>query len=554
ALAVENVRLAERSARLLAKEQLLAALGRAVSGTLDLQQIVEHTVTRLHAAFGAGALALLDTTGELVVMAAAPSQAHLVGRRWACNAGMVGWVVAHGQPFLANDLAATPELLPPAPGWEAWIMAPLRSGGQVIGMILVGAAQAHAFTYTDVDLIEAIAAQVSGPITSARLYAQAQRLAAQVQRRADELAVLNRIARTTSALLDQAAIVAMATQQIQAGFGFPQVDLFLFDEESNELVLGASVGSYPTVALGYRQHINLGLMGRAARTRQLVYAAAVAAEAEYLALTEREATGAELVVPIVTGERLLGVLNIEAAEREAFDDADAKLLTTVADMLAGALENVRLYRRAQAAAVLEERNRLARELHDSVTQQLFSMTLTAQAARAQLERNPPRVAGQLERLQETATAALAEMRALIAQLRPPALRDQGLVAALQQHAQKLSQREGIVISLGVVGDERLAQGSEQPIFRIVQEALNNVCKHAAACNVQITLEFSSNVILVRVRDDGAGFAPEATPSSAGRQLGILGMRERAAELGGTLELCSTPGSGTEVVVRVPRRV
>lgn len=552
ALAVENVRLAERSARLLAKEQLLAALGRDVSSTLDLHCILEHTVSRLHDALGSGALALLDASGSVELVAAAPSQAHLLGRRWSRTEGMLGWVVAHGQPFFANDVAATPELQPPDGTMGAWIIAPLRSGGQVIGMILVSSAQAHAFTYGDVDLVEAIAAQVGGPITSARLYEQAQQLAAQVQQRADQLAVLNRIARTTSALLDQEAIVAAATQQIRMGFGFPQVDLFWFDEERNELVLGASDGSYPTVALGYRQHINLGLMGRAARTQQLLYAPDAPAEADYLALAERQATRSELVVPITTGERLLGLLNVEAGACDAFSSEDANILTTIADMLAGALENVRLYRRAQAAAVLEERNRLARELHDSVTQQLFSMTLTAQAARAQLERNPQRVAGQLERLQETATAALAEMRALIFQLRPPALRDQGLIAALQQHAQLLAQREGIKIGLSVIGDERLARGIEQPIFRIVQEALNNVCKHAAACNVQITLELTNDTIIVRVCDDGAGFDPEATPTSIGRQLGLLGMRERAAELGGSMDLNSAPGSGTEVVVRVPR--
>ncbi|PDW03450.1 GAF domain-containing sensor histidine kinase [Candidatus Viridilinea mediisalina] len=379
ALAVENVRLAERSARLLAKEQLLAALGRDVSSTLDLQQILEHTVHRLHTALGSGAVALLDDHGMIEIAAAAASQAHLLGRRWTHSEGMLGWVVTHGQTFFANDVAAMPELQSPDATMAAWIIAPLRSGGQVIGMILVSSTKAHAFTYGDIDLIEAIAAQVGGPITSARLY-----------------------------------------------------------------------------------------------------------------------------------------------------------------------------RRAQAAAVLEERNRLARELHDSVTQQLFSMILTAQAARAQLERNPQRVPGQLERLQETATAALAEMRALIFQLRPPALRDQGLVAALQQQAQLLAQREGIKIGLSVIGDERLASGIEQPIFRIVQEALNNVCKHAGACNAQITLELTNESITVRVYDDGAGFDPEANPTSIGQQLGLLGMRERAAELGGSIELNSAPGCGTEVVVRVPR--
>jgi signal transduction histidine kinase len=180
------------------------------------------------------------------------------------------------------------------------------------------------------------------------------------------------------------------------------------------------------------------------------------------------------------------------------------------------------------------------------------MTLTSQAARAQLERNPQRVAAQLERLQETSTSALAEMRALIFQLRPPALRDQGLVAALQQHAQLLSRREGMAIGLSVVGDERLARGIEQALYRIVQEALNNVFKHANAHTVQVTLEFAGDRVSVRVADDGQGFDPNATPTGDGRHLGVLSMRERAAEIGGTMEIRSSVGSGTEVLVTVPR--
>ena len=552
AMAVENVRLAERSARLLANEQLLAALGRDVSATLELTVILERTIERVVAAFGSGVLALLDAPATMVIVAAAPGAAHLRGARFSFDQGMIGWVARHGRPFFANQVAATPDVAPPDPAAQAAIAVPLLSGGQVIGALTVGAARPDAFTYEDVDLLEAIAAQVSGPITSARLYAEAQGLAAQVQRRAEQLAVLNTIARSASTSLDQEVSLPEVTAEIRRGFGYDQVDLFLVDEETNELVLAASAGGVGPNQVGYRQHLNLGLIGRAARNGQVLLANDVAAEPDYLLIVERATVRAELVVPIIASGRVIGVLNLESPRAAAFSDEDVRILATVADVLAGALENARLYRKAQAAAVLEERNRLARELHDSVTQQLFSMTLTAQAARAQLARNPQRVAAQLERLQETATAALAEMRALIYQLRPPALRDQGLVAALQQHAQQLARREGIVIALNVVGDERCARGVEQPIYRIVQEALNNVIKHANASNVEVTLTFAGEGIEVRVVDDGQGFDPAATPSGDGRQLGVLSMRERAAEIGGAMELRSAVGSGTEVIVRVPR--
>ncbi len=552
AMAVENVRLAERSARLLAKEQLLATLGRDVGASLELETILARSVERMAAAFGSGSLALLGPDQILTIAAAAPGEQHLLHATFHPGQGMMGWVVAHGRAYVANELGPDAPFAPPDPHARSAIVAPLRSGGQVIGTLSVGSPAPNAFTYEDVDLLEAIAAQVGGPITSARLYAEAQDLAAQVQRRADQLAVLNTIARSASASLDQASSLPLVTAQVRNGFGYHQVDLFLLDEESNELVLAAEAGAYPAIPLGYRQHVNLGLLGRAARSAQIVSTDDAPSEPDLLALAERSATRAELVVPIVASGRVLGVLNVESPAPAAFSDQDRHLLETVADILAGTLENARLFRKAQAAAVLEERNRLARELHDSVTQQLFSMTLTSQAARAQLERNPQRVAAMLERLQETSTAALAEMRALIFQLRPPALRDQGLVAALQQLAQLLARREGIVIGLSVVGDERLARGMEQPLYRIVQEALNNVFKHANAQNVQVSLEFASDHVRLGVADDGQGFDIEATPTGDGRHLGMLSMRERAAEIGGAMELRSAVGSGTEVVVTVPR--
>jgi signal transduction histidine kinase len=393
---------------------------------------------------------------------------------------------------------------------------------------------------------------VGGPITSARLYDQSQRLAAQVQRRAEQLTVLNTIARTATANLDQAYMLPEVTRQIRNGFGYDHVDLFLVDEDTNELVLAAVSGGNVEANLGYRQHVSIGLLGRAVRSQQVINVADVRQEPEYLLLAERSETRAELIVPITASGRVLGMLNLEAPQVSDFNNEDVALLETVADVLAGALDNARLYRRSQAAAVLEERNRLARELHDSVTQQLFSMTLTSQAARAHLEKNPQRAAQQLERLQETATAALAEMRALIFQLRPPALRDQGLVAALQQHAAMLAHRESLPIELNVIGDERMASGIEQPLYRIAQEALNNVIKHAQANHVSVSLEFGVDRVRIRVRDNGQGFDPDAPPSPTGRHLGVISMRERAAEIGGTMEIYSSIGGGTEVVVTVPR--
>jgi signal transduction histidine kinase len=559
ALALENARLAARSARLLAKEQLLAELGRDVSTTLDLEGILARTVDRLGAAFQSGAIALLNESNELEI-AATIGRIDLAARqvRLKVGEGICGWVVQHGLPFLSNDVMAETRIRPAARDVgtnrfiRSYIAVPLRTGGSVIGTLNVESDQAHAFTYEDVDLLEAVAAQIGGPIASAQLYQEAQRLAEQVKRHNEHLMVLNVIASMVVSTLDLERMLATVTAQIQEGFGYGHVELYLVDEEQQELYVAAQAGAFRHTNTDYRQPVYGGLLGRAYRTAQTVRVDDVLLDRDYLVYNMPE-TRSELCVPIVAGSRVLAMLNLESHQVGAFTDEDVAVLETVADVIASAIENARLYQRSQEAAVLEERSRLARDLHDSVSQQLFSMTLTAQAARAQLDKNPTRAAMQLERLQETAAAALSEMRALIFQLRPPALSEQGLVGALHQHVAALGRREGLTVELNVSGDERDARGAEQAIYRIAQEALNNIVRHAGACCVTIDLALQPSAIHLRIADDGCGFDMAALATSHGRHLGLISMRERAAELGGTLDVRSQPGQGTEIVVIVPGR-
>jgi len=558
ALALENARLAARGARLLAKEQLLAELGRDVSNTLDLDTILNRTVERLEVAFQGGAISLLNDAGELEIVATVGEIDEAARQvRLRVGEGICGWVVERGLPFLSND-TWNETRVPPAGrdigtnrAIRSYIAVPLRTGGRVLGALSVESDQPNAFTYEDVDLLEAVAAQIGGPISSTRLYQEAQRLAEQVKRRNEHLTVLNQVARIAVSTLDLERMLAAVTVQIQQGFGYGHVELYLADDETHTLMLAAQAGTFRPNEIGYRIPVVRGLLGRAYRTGATVRVDDVLADADYVAETPRE-TRSQLCVPVVASSRVLAVLNLESRQLGAFTSEGVAVLETAADVLASAIENARLYQRAQEAAVLEERSRLARDLHDSISQQLFSMTLTAQAARVQLDKNPARTASQLERLQETAAASLAEMRALIFQLRPPALSEQGLVGALQQHVTALSRREGLTMNFEINGEERFARGAEQAIYRIAQEALNNVVKHAGACHVAITLDLEPEQVRLVVHDDGTGFDLDLLELSFGRHLGLTSMRERAAELGGQFELVSQPGQGTEIVVVVPR--
>jgi PAS domain S-box-containing protein len=228
--------------------------------------------------------------------------------------------------------------------------------------------------------------------------------------------------------------------------------------------------------------------------------------------------------------------------------------TALADQAAVAVTNTRLASQARQAATLEERARLARELHDSVSQGLFSMTMHARAAQVSMAQAGLSEDGALGRsiaeLAELTRGALAEMRALIFELRPAALAEEGLVTALRKQAAALTAREQLMIT--VDGPEEplsLLEGAEEHLYRIACEALRNVINHAGAERVTVSLIDDADRLRVEVRDDGAGFDQAITRSG---HLGLGTMAQRAATIGGQLEISSTPGTGTTVVVSVPK--
>ncbi|HVN54791.1 MAG TPA: sensor histidine kinase [Anaerolineaceae bacterium] len=203
-------------------------------------------------------------------------------------------------------------------------------------------------------------------------------------------------------------------------------------------------------------------------------------------------------------------------------------------------------------AAAQERNRLARELHDSVTQTIFSLTLTAQAARILLDRDPGRVAGQLDHLQALAQSALAEMRSLIQQLRPHTIAEEGLAAALRRHAAERQKKDGLQVDLSIRGETRLPAEVEEGLYRVIQEALNNVVKHAQTGRAAVTVCLDENPATVLVEDSGKGFDPAQARRLDAQHFGLSSMAERVEVLGGKLIVDSKPGAGTRIRVEVNR--
>jgi signal transduction histidine kinase len=198
-------------------------------------------------------------------------------------------------------------------------------------------------------------------------------------------------------------------------------------------------------------------------------------------------------------------------------------------------------------AAAEERNRLARELHDSVSQTIFSMTLTAQAARILADRDPGRIPQLLDHLQTLSQNALAEMRSLIEHLRPPPLQERGLIPALRSHIEERKSRDNLAVTLQVDLESKLTEAVEEGVFRITQEALNNVVKHAKTGTAAVTIEERGGTICLVVEDHGSGFDPSVARKMHGH-IGLSSMEERVKAIGGRMKVESAPGKGTRLMV------
>jgi signal transduction histidine kinase len=258
-----------------------------------------------------------------------------------------------------------------------------------------------------------------------------------------------------------------------------------------------------------------------------------------------------LGVPISAREGVIGAFYLtEKIGASGFSIADQELIELLAAHAAIAITNARLYEQSRELSILSERNRLALELHDAVSQKLFSIVLTAEAAATLVGRDSVAAGEQLGKLKALAQEALEELRALIFELRPPDLERDGLSGALRKHVDVLTQRRSGVIALEA--DAEIAGDPERDgeILRIAQEALHNALRHADAERVAVRLYTDNGELLLEVKDDGVGF-DQSAPELRSKHLGLTSMEERARRLRGRLEIDSRPGKGTTVRLAVP---
>jgi signal transduction histidine kinase len=690
----------------------------AISGELDLSalltRVIESAVDLTGAEYGTISLVAEDSEAVARTLASVNLPMVGIGDVVPSGAGLTNYVIERREPVRLARYDEIGAMTIPELAANTVIGMPIWWSRRLVGVFCIGARPPHRFSDDDFANLIALARHAAIAIENARLF-EAER------HRSARIALINRIARLITSSLSFAELFQTAVETIRENFGFTYLSAGVIDPDDPEtIVILAQAGGAHLAPEGYRHSIHTGLIGVAARTRRRVLVNDVAADPRYVNALGDPTICAELAVPIVVGERLLGVINIEADRLIAAEEAES--IEILADQIGAGLENVRLFgemqralestrllydvsrrlgmamsvrevvaayleevaargryictvalydhdeaerrvsmtvqgywapsegvqldqrtvpyardaldapldagetvvipdvhsdprcsielrnlqrrsgrpalafipllargrriglvilsypriykwqaeelrlyqttasqlasaidsrqqhglvaERSRQVAILEERRRLARELHDSVTQSLFSMSLLAQVLPSLWQIDRDEAVSSLDQIRDLTRGALAEMRELLFELRPSEASEQDLVQALRARAGAFERRSGVRVRIEAPPALRLPTEQAQALVRITQEALTNIDHHARASNVAIELRPGPPLAL-RIIDDGRGF--DLGHVASGR-LGLISMRERAAALGASLGLHSAPGQGTQITI------
>ena len=550
-----------------AVQSLLAALGAEPELCTLLDRITRAACRLLHADHGTIGL-VDDERGCVRTAGGFRMPASEMGAEMPSGVGIAGEVLRTGRPISIDRYSRIQHPTQPGMLDHAVLGMPIVWRRRMIGVFGLGRAPGRgstpprAFTPADRARLKTFARYAAIAINTTQQYQEEQE-------RAERFGLLTRVGRIVTADLRLDELLQRAADAVHEVLGYPNTAIPLIDpDDPRQLVLRVLGGDYKRILHGeYRQDIRTGVMGAAVCERRPVLVNDVAADPRYIPVPGSSGIVAELAVPILLGERCFGVLNVESDSRLSARDVEA--LRIVADQLAVAIENARLHAAARSLAAVEERHRLARDLHDSVTQILFSMTLVAQSLEPAWRRDPEEGARRGHRLLELSQQGLAEMRALLTELRSaedattrvrlddpsrrvPEVRDRGLFAAVRQLSRGLA-RDGISVRVRSTGEEPLDPAACDAVYRIAQEALNNVAKHARARRVRVTIECRPAEVRLMVDDDGVGLGRSRRSAGARGGMGVTFMKERAQVLGGSIELIPGLTRGTRMFARIPIR-
>ena len=551
---------------------VLAELARTINAALEVDTVLQRVTD--------GARELCDSDGAAIALCEPGAEAAVIGY-WAGRSyrgfqgvriepgeGIGGLVLATGRSYRTHDYGHDPRLsqayrsVTQAGGTAAVLVVPIRCGARVEGLLYVGATRPRAFTDYEETILQRLADHAAIALHNARLYAAAERR----QQTAESLAEVGHL---LSQSLDAAEVGQRVVDCVRQLLKTRAATLYQLDSAAGMLVTLTTANDFGLATTPWRAlPLGIGVVGLAACTRQLVVTADVLTDPR-LTLTADVRAGIELMpvravlaLPLLHDGQVIGVLSLADAAGRTFDVEALALAQLFAVHAATALAHAQLYTevwtgrarlqdlsRQLLAAQEAECRRIAHELHDEAGQLLASVHLVLESTISGL---PPHFRAGFHQVRSHLDAIETQLRLLAHELRPTILDDLGLLPALQGLAHRVGERTGLRIHLDSALQGRLAPAVETAIYRIMQEGLTNIAKHAAATHVTLQVWHEGGTVHSLLRDDGAGFVVAQVVGRTGpRGLGLLGIQERLEALGGTLQITSVPGQGTTLQITLP---
>lgn len=550
--------------------QIAADVSRQITTVLDIDQLLQQVVTLTVRGFKlySASIFLMDEASRKLISAASADDAGQIITDQMFNTipfdaepSIIALSARSRQAIVIDDVRRSSAYLPitalPDTCSEAAI--PLILQGRLLGVFDLEANTPHRFGEDELRVLETLAAQIAVAVRNARLFTEQGRVENEIRElnenleqrvfnRTRELSALYAVASVASESLDLGSMLKRSLERVLMVVHSNTGAIHLLDEANNALNLAIQQGLTPDTVLGLKTVPLNGGPVRAVLQEGRHIITADQAELRAIAPAIQPELHGYVGLPMRARNQTMGLLSIfTRAGQRSLTEEEIALLTAIADQIGVVIESTHLRLRAEQAAVMEERERLARELHDSVTQSLYSLTLLAEWASDLLTAQRADEARQrLVEIGQTAQQALREMRLFLFQLRPAILEQMGLVSALQQRLDAVENRVGVEARLQAEESLDLPAPVEDALYLITLEALNNALKHAAATVVLVRLRRDIDTVELLVEDNGAGFAVEAVAHKGG--LGLTSMRERAERIGAMLVIASESARGTMVKV------
>jgi len=577
AIAIHNARLYAEVEKQSKELSALFDVTATASQSLETDRVLGEAAQKITEIFGFDATRtfLFDDQGEeLHALASFASHPEFAEgpRSFKKGQGITGTVGVTGQAIIIGDVQSAPDFQalrrtedvskvrhPPHNFLAAF---PIKYKEDTLGVILCVGRSARQLTVHEILLITAMTRQIAIAVHNARLYAE-------VEKQSRELSALFDVTATASQSLETKQILRQVAQKINEIFNFDATRVFLFDEGKQELRAEATHERHADFASDARRFKRgQGITGQVGSSGEAIIIGNIDTDPRYLALSYTKTavnTQQKFLAgfPIKYKEETLGVITCVGRQPRELATHEIQLITSMSNQIAVALENARYYEQTkkQAAqlrnyanrqeAVLEqERTRISREIHDELGQALTALKLDLSLLGTKLDGNDSELIGKIGDLSSALDGAIQSVRKIATQLRPDVLDKLGLIAAIEWQLQEFRRRTGIrYIFATDITDLRLNDEHSTTLFRILQEALTNVARHARANRVKVSFELRNNEVVLRVEDDGVGV--DAENLSDPNSLGLLGMRERALSLSGHVAVRRNQPKGTTVTAILP---